>query len=78
MPRRSISVNFLVGNYQINWSSVVIAGQQAGFDALRTEPLIDDKCSVSDIGWVNIATAAPLKNLVACEFVTANKVDLRV
>src|SRR5258708_1094522 len=71
----SITVDFSVGNYQINALSVIIAGQQAGLcDAMAAEPAINENCSVS-IWGVKVARATPLDDLVVCEFVTTNKID---
>src|SRR5258708_31369934 len=71
----SITVDFSVGNYQINAHSVIIAGQQAGLcNALAAEPAINEKCSVSIWGG-KIARTAPLMELIKGEFVAANKID---
>jgi|ERR1700722_568242 len=72
---RPISVDFSVGNYQKNGIFVVIAGQQAGVsDVIATQPTINENCGVSNWG-VKIARTAPLQDLLACEFITANKID---
>jgi hypothetical protein len=60
-------------NYQKNALPFIIAGQQAGFNALTFEPAIDADSGIA-LRRFEIVRMTPFKNLLAGEFVTTDNI----